>query len=117
MTPGSGPAEPVVRHYQALDRNDIEAANTAIHNDSPTGGELPEDTVEQARKTDYVIKEVEVLSESSDRAEVRIVFTGTNTETGTKRTNELRIEVRPAGDEWKMWKILSFETLETTQND
>jgi tetrahydromethanopterin S-methyltransferase subunit A len=104
----------VIRHYRALDRNDFDAANAAIHEDSPTGGELPQDAIDRASERSYTIDEVGEVDTDDDRTVVRVVFTETHDDSGASTTNELQIEVRQNGDVWKMWEILSFETLETT---
>jgi len=107
-TPSAGPETPVILHYEALDANDVEAANAAIHSES-SRGPLPDSAVERARQHNYTVEQTEVFDPDTDTPEVRVVVTARNTETGETNSLERRIEVRKEGDTWKMFDILNPE--------
>jgi hypothetical protein len=104
-TPADRPESPVIQHYEALDDNDIEAANAAIHSESPRG-ELSDQAVEMAKKNDYSIDSIETFDGDTDTPEVAVSVTATNTETDEENILDLRIEVTKDDGTWKMYQIV-----------
>lgn len=98
------PESPVVAHYKGLDENNFEAANAAIHSDSPRG-EMTDESIEHARERSYSTDITEVVDRDTDEPVVVVTVTGTHDETEEEESFELRIEVRKEDGAWKMWKI------------
>ncbi len=98
------PESPVVQHYEALDRNDFEAANAAIHSDSDQRP-LSDEVIEIARQSNYTIDTIETDTDQEPPV-VEVTVTATNTDSGDTTTLNLRIQVQRDDGEWKLYKIL-----------
>lgn len=98
------PASPVVQHYEALDQNDFEAANAAIHSDSEQKP-LPDEVIDRARQMNYAIDSTETDTDG-EYPVVDVTVTETNRESGDTSTLNLQIQVRRDDGDWKMFKIL-----------
>lgn len=98
------PASPVVQHYEALDQNDFEAANAAIHSESERKP-LPDAVIDHARQMNYAIDSIETDSDG-EYPVVGVTVIATNIDSDDTNTLNLRIQVRRDDGDWKMFKIL-----------
>lgn len=99
-----GPASPVVQHYEALDQNDYEAANGAIHSESERKP-LADAVMDRARQMNYAIDSIETDTDG-EYPVVGVTVIETNSDSGDTNTLNLRIQVRRDDGDWKMFKIL-----------
>lgn len=99
------PASPVVQHYEALDQNDFEAANAAIHSESKRKP-LPDEAIDRARQMNYAIDSIETDTDG-EYPVVTVTVTETNKESGDTNTLNLRIQVQRDDGDWKMFDILN----------
>ncbi|MFB6074689.1 MAG: zinc-ribbon domain-containing protein [Haloarculaceae archaeon] len=94
---GDGPKGTIRRFFSALDDGDVQRANSLIHPDSPVG-DVGSQTASQFASADISIEDLTLVSESGDRATVRIQLSF-----GNLGSRSLTYNLRRYQGEWRLY--------------
>lgn len=97
------PITVVETFYDALYAPDVEMANQLLHTESPAPM-YTDEVVSSFEEFNHELEEVVLAEESDSSAIVEFVLVLSGSD-GVVRRNEITLEVRLDGDNWKVWEM------------